>query len=48
MDEKQKLLTEILNLKLLLMKKLNMGTFRVETQDLLDKVNEILENIEKM
>lgn len=48
MDDKQKLLTELLNLKTLLVRKLNAGTFRVETEDLLDKVNEILDNVEKM
>lgn len=48
MNEKQKLLAELLNLKTYLIKKLNMGTLRIETQDMLDKVNEIISNIEKM
>lgn len=48
MDDKQLLLTELLNLKLILVKKLNAGTFRVETQDLLDKVDEILSSVEKL
>lgn len=48
MDEKQKLLTELLKLKLNLVNKLNMGTFRIETQDMLDKVNEVINGIEKM
>lgn len=48
MDEKQKLLTELLKLKLNLVNKLNMGTFRIETQDMLDKVNEVINSIEKM
>lgn len=48
MDEKQKLLTELLKLKLNLVNKLNMGTFRIETQDMLNKVNEVINSIEKI
>jgi len=48
MDEKQKLLIEILKIKTHLVKKLNMGTLRVETQDVLDKVNDLINSIEKM
>ena len=48
MDEKQKLLAEILKLKMYLVRKLSSHTFKVETQDVLDKLNEAIENIEKM
>ena len=48
MDEKQKLLTELLKLKTYLIKKLNMGTLRIDTQDMLEKVNEAISTIEKM
>ena len=47
MDDKQKVLTELLKLKAYLVKKLNMGTFRVEVQDILDRVNEAIDNVEK-
>ena len=48
MDEKQKLLTEILKLKTYLVRKLSSHTFKIETQDVLDRLNEVIENIEKM
>ena len=48
MDEKQKLLAEILKLKMYLVRKLSSHTFKVETQEVLDKLNEAIENIEKM
>ena len=48
MDDKQKLLAEILKLKMYLVRKLSSHTFKVETQDVLDKLNEAIENIEKM
>ena len=48
MDDKQKLLAEILKLKMYLVKKLSSHTFKVETQEVLDKLNEAIENIEKM
>ena len=48
MDEKQKLLTELLKIKTYLIQKLNKGTLRIETQDMLDKVNEVINSIEKM
>lgn len=48
MDEKQRLLTEILKLKTYLVKKLSSHTFRVETQEVLDKLNELVEEIEKL
>ena len=48
MDEKQEALTEILKLKMYLVRKLSSHTFKVETQEVLDKINEAIENIEKM
>ena len=48
MDDKQKLLAEILKLKMYLVRKLSSHTFKVETQEVLDKLNEAIENIEKM
>lgn len=48
MSEKQKLLAEIFKLKMYLVKKLSSHTLRIETQEVLDKLNEIIENIEKM
>ena len=48
MDEKQKALTEILKLKTYLIRKLSSHTFKVETQEVLDQINELIENIEKM
>lgn len=48
MDEKQRLLTEILKLKTYLVKKLSSHTFRVETQEVLDKLNDLVEEIEKL
>lgn len=48
MDEKQKLLVEIFKLKMYLVRKLSSHTFKVETQEVLDKVNEAIESIEKM
>ena len=48
MDEKQKALAEILKLKMYLVRKLSSHTFKVETQEVLDKLNEAIENIEKM
>ena len=48
MDDKQKLLAEILKLKMYLVRKLSSHTFKVETQEVLDKLNEVIENIEKM
>ena len=48
MDEKQKLLAELLKLKTYLVGKLNMGTLRIDTQDMLDKVNEVIASIEKL
>ena len=47
MDDKQKVLSELLKLKMYLVRKLNMGTFRIEVQDVLDKVNEAIDNVEK-
>ena len=48
MDEKQKALAEILKLKMYLVKKLSSHTFRVETQEVLDKINELIDNVNKM
>jgi hypothetical protein len=48
MSEKQKLLAEILKLKMYLVRKVSSHTLRVETQEVLDRLNEIIENIEKM
>lgn len=48
MTEKQKLLAEIFKLKMHLIKKLSSHTFRVETQEVLDKINGIIETIENM
>lgn len=48
MDEKQKLLAEILKLKMYFVRKLSSHTFKVETQDVLDKINEAIDKIEKM
>lgn len=47
MDDKQKILTELLKLKEYLIRKLNGGTFRIEVQNVLDKVNESIDNVEK-
>ena len=47
MDDKQKVLTELLKLKEYLIRKLNGGTFRIEVQNILDKVNESIDNVEK-
>jgi len=47
MDDKQKVLAELLKLKAYLIRKLNAGTFRIEVQDILDKVNEAIDNVEK-
>ena len=46
MSEKQKLLAEILKLKMYLVKKVSSHTLRVETQEVLDKLNEIIDTIE--
>ena len=48
MDEKQKLMAEILKLKMYFVRKLSSHTFRVETQEVLDKINEAIDAIEKM
>lgn len=48
MTEKQKLLAEIFKLKMHLVKKLASHTFKVETQDVLDRLNEIIDTVEKM
>ena len=48
MDEKQKLMTEILNLKMYLVRKLSSHTFRVETQEVLDRLNELIEKVEDL
>ena len=47
MDKDQEVLTEILKLKMYLVKKLSSHTFAVPVQDVLDKVNESLNNLEK-
>ena len=48
MDEKQKLLAEILKLKMYFVRKLSSHTFRVETEEVINKLNEAIENLEKM
>ena len=48
MDEKQKLLAEILKLKMYFVKKISSHTFKVETQEVLDKINETIDKVEKM
>ena len=48
MDEKQKLLAEILKLKMYFVRKLSSHTFKVETQEVLDKINETIDKVEKM
>lgn len=48
MDEKQKLLAEILKLKMYFVRKLSSHTFKVETQEVLDKLNEAIDKVEKM
>lgn len=47
MDDHQLLLTELMKLKLHLMRELNAHTFRVETEDMLIRVNEIIKLVEK-
>lgn len=48
MDDKQKALIEILKMKTYLVKKLSSHTFRVETQEVLDKINELIDNVNKL
>lgn len=48
MDEKQKALTEIYKLKAYLIRKLSSHTFRVETEEVIDKLNTLIEDIEKL
>lgn len=47
MDDRQLLITELMKLKLHLVKELSSHTFRVSAEDMLFRVNEIIKLVEK-
>ena len=47
MTDKQKMLAEVLKLKLELVRALNGGTFRVSVHEMIDKLNILMAEVEK-